>query len=406
MNSVRVISMVLAVSSILSHGTGLAAGLATTDRSVAAMGSGGAGSVRFDDPASSAYNPATGVMSTGLTGSVGLVLAAAALEARGDGFDVASDGAPALPPMLHLRWGDGDLAFGASLTVPFGSRVVWPSDWPGRFELTAARLTVLRASAFGALRFGPVAIAAGPFVDRGTLALERRIDLVETEGTTSIDTRATGVGASVAVLVHAHDGLDVGLAWQSRSTLSFSGWADFDVPPELRGRAYDQELSTRLRLPDRLTLGARWVATPELELVADLELVLWSTVDRLVLDFSGATTPDVDQPRAWETTIVPRLGATLRPSALAWLAVRAGVFVDPSPVPSATASPSSPDSTRIGVSAGASFALMPRLSIDVAYQLALMTGVRSELETASLAAGVEYGGHVHLAGAALTLRSE
>src|ERR1044071_3088591 len=82
-----------------------AAGFTTTDRSVEAMGTGGAGSTRTDDPGANAYNAATAAMTRGLSASAGAVIATARLDARGTGWEIESDGAPVVPPLVHVRYG-------------------------------------------------------------------------------------------------------------------------------------------------------------------------------------------------------------------------------------------------------------------------------------------------------------
>ena len=116
------------------------AGFTSTDRSVVAMGTGGAGAARAEDAGANVYNPAAAAMTPGLWASAGIVLVSPTLEATGPGWSAQTEGSPVTPPMLHVRYGFGDLAFGASLAVPFGSRVAWPSTWEGRFELVEAKM--------------------------------------------------------------------------------------------------------------------------------------------------------------------------------------------------------------------------------------------------------------------------
>ncbi len=378
-------------------GAASAAGWSTADRSVTAMATGGAGAARTDDPGANAYNPAAGLFRPGLAAAAGVVIAAPILDATADGLDAGARGV-VTPPLLHLRWAGESFGLGASFSVPFGTQVVWPDGWAGRFELQQAHVQVFRTEAFAGGRLGPVSFAAGAFVDVARLSFLRALDFVDTEGSTSIETRAHGFGGEASVFVRAFDALDLGLSYQSRSRLAFSGWADFSVPPEFSAKAADQRLTTRVTLPDRFRLGALYRVTDTVEVVADLELVLWSTIDQLALDFENEETTDQVQPRNWKTTVAPRLGASWR--ALDFLTLRAGFFVDPSPVPRSTVGPASPDSTRIGLTAGAGLEIYGGLGLDLGYQLLLFTG--QEAESGEMA-GVRYGGQVHLFGAALRL---
>lgn len=383
---------VLALCSLHAGPVG-AAGFTTVDPSVVAMGAGGTGTARGEDPAAAVYNPAALFAAPGWRASLGAVLAVPRLAATGDGLASDTRSATSLPPHLHLAWVGERLSAGVSVTVPFGSRVAWPEDWARRFELVQASLTVVRIGAFAGVRFGPLAVAAGPSIDLGRLELTRAIDLVDTEGRTSLETTATGVGAQLGAWLRAGQGLDLGLSYRSRSKLALSGWADFEVPPELSGRAADQRVETSLLLPDRIALGVRWAVRDDLALSADVEAVLWSTVDALVIDFESEATADLTQRRDWRSTLAPRLGAEWR--LLERLVVRAGAFFDPSPTPVTTVGPASPDSSRLGLSAGVGVRVFGPLELDLAYQHLELLGATAEADA------VRYSGRIDLVGAAL-----
>lgn len=374
------------------------AGWSTVDQSVQAMATGGAGAANPNDPGANTYNAAAGMMAPGLSASLGIVLAAPSLSANGDGIDVSTSGL-STPPHVHARFTGEHFGVGASLTVPFGSNVEWPEDWAGRFVLRSARVRVLRTSAFVSGRFGNYAIAVGPHFDSGSLSLTRSIDFIDTEGSTSIETTASGVGLSAAIFARPFDALDVGLSYASRTKLGFDGYADFSAPPEFSGRVEDTPVTANVTLPDRFRLGARWRATDDLAVLADLELTLWNTFDALTFDFASEITDDVVQRRDWSTTVTPRAGVVW--SALPYLDVRGGFYVDPTPVPSATVGPSSPDSTRIGLTAGAGLEIVEQVGLDLGYQLVVFTG--SDAEADALPA-VSYGGVVHVLGASLAAR--
>lgn len=368
-----------------------AGGFVTADRSAGAMAVAGAATAIEGEPA---YNAAADLMRAGWSLSGGTLLAGPMLSARGEGFEASTAGGPSVPPHLALRWSGERLGFGAMLTVPFGSSVSWPAEWARRFELVEAKLSVLRVSAYGGWHDERFSLSAGVFLDRGSLAIVRALDFVEVEGSAAIDTRALGFGVAVAALFRATESIDLGLSYTSRSSLSFEGWADFSAPPELRGKALDQRVRASILTPDRLALGAAWRPSEAWTLSFDLELYAWSTVDELLLDFAEEGTTDARQPRDWSVTVTPRIGASHR----TWerVTLRAGAFLDPSPVPSSTLGPSSPDSLRLGVALGAAIELHARVALDLGAQLVGFTGSTSS-------DGVAYGGVAVLGGATLRI---
>ncbi|MEQ9496087.1 MAG: outer membrane protein transport protein [Deltaproteobacteria bacterium] len=388
----------IVTSLLLFPGVALGAGWSTTDQSVAAMGAGGAGAANAEDPGANTYNAAAGMMSPGLAASLGVVIAAPSLSATGDGFS-AKSGDVSLPPHLHVRFMGERFGIGASVTVPFGSQIEWPEDWEGRFDLRSAQMRVVRASAFLSGRYEFLSFAVGPHFDTAKLGFVRSIDFVDTEGTAAIETQANGIGVSASVFARPFAALDVGLSYASRTKLSFEGFADFDAPPEFSGRVQDGAISTSVTLPDRFRLGARYRPATDWEVLADLELTLWSTVDRLDLDFASEDTDDIEQLRNWKTTLTPRVGA--RYAVLDFLDVRAGAYFDPSPVPSQTVGPGSPDSSRVGLTAGAGLKLIEQVRVDLGYQFVLFTGSDGTSESTST---VQYDGAVHLVGASVAAR--
>ena len=376
-----------------------AAGLSTTESSAVAMGAGGTGTARSSDAAAGYYNPAAVTGEAGFRLSLGAVLASARLEASNEAFNASTDSGLAFPPNAHLSWSNDMFAAGASFTIPFGSSVRWKDDWERRFDVQEASFTVRRISAFFGGKIGPVSIAAGPFVDLATLETRRAIDFIEAEGSAKLETTATGFGGHAGVFVRAVDSLDIGLTYRSRAKLSFAGFADFSVPAELSGRAFDQAITAEVTLPDRIALGAVWRLNKEIELAADFEVYLWNTFDALVIDFAEEATSDVTQARDWSPTFVPRLGGSY--AVLDWLTVRAGAFIDPSPTPSNTAGPSSPDSTRLGVALGASAQLPWGIDVALAYQHLEFLGVTSEAEDTK---GIRFSGAADLVGLSLGLQ--
>src|SRR5262249_39930362 len=156
--------------------------------------------------------------------------------------------------------------------------------------------------------------------------LLRAIDFIEAEGTAQLTLNATGIGVSLGARYAVSPEWALGLSYRSRTRLAFSGQADFSVPPELRGATPDQTVKTEMTLPDRIALGAEWQASDQITAAADLELVLWSTIDRLSFDFGSGVTPAQSDPRLWHPTLTPRLGASWR--FLPRFTARGGAFVD------------------------------------------------------------------------------
>ncbi len=371
-----------------------AAGFAVAEQSATASGTAGAGAARQDDAGLAWYNPAALADAGGWRVGFGLTLAHPALSAQAmDGsWQSDSESAWSTPPHLDVSWAAGPLAVGMALGVPFGSGVSWPADWPGRHEIVRTQLEDFRAAPFVAWRLGSLRLAGGVHFDAGRLRVARKLDFIDVDGDVAIDMDGRGVGVDASAFWQAREDVDVGLVYRSRTQLAFSGGADFTAPDAFSEKTADQNARADMTLPDQLVLGlswhrGRWAA------LADAELTTWSVNDRLVIDFQNDQTPDPVQENGWTTTVALRGGGELRPSAR--LVLRAGAYYDPTPSPDDKLAPSSPDSTRVGATAGATYALTKAWSVDAFYESMWLVR-RESTSMESLAAS--YGGSAQILG--------
>ncbi len=386
-----------AVIAVIAPGIAHAAGFAVAQQSSTASGTAGAGAARANDAGLAWYNPAALADGGGWRIGLGLTLARPALtaEARDGSWSTDSENGWSTPPHLDVSRAAGDFAIGLSLGVPFGSGVSWPADWPGRHEIVRSQLEVFRAAPFLAWRSGAWRVAAGLHFDAGRLRVARKLDFIDLDGDVQIDMDGVGMGVDASVFWQAHAELDVGLVYRSRTTIAFDGGADFDAPDAFSEKTADQAASAEMTLPDQLVLGARW-HRGRWAALADLELTTWGVNDRLVVDFVNEQTPDATQDNGWGATLAVRTGAELHPTT-AWTA-RAGLYFDPTPAPDDKLAPSSPDSSRVGATLGASYALSGSWSVDAFYERMFLL----RRESASMEAlAASYGGSAQILGLGL-----
>jgi long-chain fatty acid transport protein len=343
-----------------------AAGFQLAPQSARAQATGSAATARDEDPGAAWYNPAALADGAGVRFGVGLLAARPALTARGsDGsWSTDNEASWATPPNLALSYAQGAWAAGLSLGVPFGSGVTWPSDWPGRHELMRTQLTVFRAAPFFAWSFGPVRISAGVHLDAGRLELQRDLDFIDTDGDVRMDMSDTGFGVDAAAFWQGPGGVAVGISYKGRTTLSLDGGANFTAPAAFSEKIVDQNVATTLTLPDRVALGVA-LRRGRFTGFLDAELVRWSVRESTTIDFAEPQTTDVVQMNDWHDTWAVRGGVE---HTRGRLALRGGAYWDPSPVPSATLSPSSPDANRLGLTVGAGWQLGDTWSVDVAFE--------------------------------------
>lgn len=374
-----------------------AAGFALNEQGASAAGAGGTGVARDADATAGWYNPAALVDGIGWRAAAGVVALSPRITAEGSSFQTSTELTFKTPPHAYLSYAHKDWMAGVAINVPFGSGVVWPSDWAGQFEATSSSLTVLRASVFGGYRLGRLRVAAGPSIDFASIQSARRIDFVDTTGDVALSLQGLGVGAQVAAYYEASERLALGLTYKSRVRIRAQGDADFDVPDAFTGTAHDQAATSVVNLPDMASAGAAFALTPRLTLLADVGFTAWDVYDELVVDFADEATSDLVRPTQWRSRVNLRVGAEQRFAS--WV-VRTGAFFDPTPAPSSTLVPSSPDSDRLGATLGIQKELGRGLIVQGFYEYVRMLQRTADNDN-SLDAN--YGGFIHVAGVGVQL---
>lgn len=350
---------ILAVALLSS--TAHAGGLEIAEQNAVSAATGGAGAARDDDPGAAWHDPAALADGGGMRVGLSVVAARPELEARGAGWSTDTTAQWSTPPHLDASFASGRWAAGLAVGVPFGGDVAWPAMWPGADQALTTQLMDVRVAPFAAYRFGPVRVAVGVHVDAARLQLERGLDFIDTQGDVKIDMAGQGVGADASAYFAPRPDLAVGLAYRSRTTIAFSGPANFTTPDAFSAETPDQQAHTTMTLPDELVLGARW-RRGELAALVNLAYTLWHVNDTTVVGFAQPQTPEAVQDNHWHDTLAVRAGGEWRRERLV---VRAGGAYDPSPVPANHLVPATPDATRLAVTAGAGWSVAPGWTADL-----------------------------------------
>lgn len=257
-----------------------------------------------------------------------------------------------VPPYVYLSYSRSIVAASVSANVPFGGGIRWPDTWTGRYDATESKPQFFRVGAALAVRIGPVAIGGGFHADLGSLRIQKATDHISEDGHVTILLRSHGFGGDAYLLAHAGPHATIGASYKSRTQLPMEGEADFDVPIPFEGAFPDQTVTSHWTLPDRMALGFGWTEA-DWFFTTELGLTLWSVNQVLALDFAEDVTDDVIQQNHWRDTLALRAGAGGHVGELVTL--RGGLYVDGlagAAAPPDMLSPSAPDSTRLGLTAG------------------------------------------------------
>ena len=347
---------------LLSSSAAYAGGLAVGEQNAVSAATGGAGAARDDDAGAAWHVPAALADGGGWRVGLSLALARPALQAEGDDWTASTESKWSTPPHLDASFAHDRWAAGIAIGVPFGGGVTWPSTWPGATQAVRTELLVLRFAPFAAYRLGPIRIAAGVHFDAARLQIQRNLDFIDMQGDVRLDLAGQAFGVDASAYYAPRADLGLGVTYRSRSTFDFDGNANFTAPDAFSEKTPDQTATTSMTMPDQIVLGARY-RRGALTALADIEYTRWSVNQRTVVDFANDATPNAIQENGWHNTAALRTGVEWKSGET--VDGRAGGYYDPSPVPAEHLTPSSPDSTRVAATAGASWRFAPAWTADV-----------------------------------------
>ena len=170
-----------------------------------------------------------------------------------------------------------DFKFGLGIGSPFGQRVTNPTNFVGRYQSLVSSVTDVQITMAAAYRINEQwSVGVGPVVDVFKARLTQAVNLGVLSGIAGdpvADLHATDVslGFNVGVLFQATPDLRFGLDYRSRIQHDINGTQTVSVPP-LVGllspataaflAAQNSPASTKITLPDSVTAGLYWQATP------------------------------------------------------------------------------------------------------------------------------------------------
>jgi long-chain fatty acid transport protein len=279
-------------------------------------------------------------------------------------------------PALFLSSRISELVTGGiGVTSPFGLVVEWPGSSPLNDVIRREALyTFFITPSVGVnlKRYVPgLSVGAGLDIVPATIELQQNVFFGDVTGIAHVGGSAVGFGGRVGAM-YTPDFLSevsVGAMWRSQVTEDFSGSGNFDAPTPFRsGLPPDGPITTSMKLPQQVTLGAAARPIEHLELEANVYWTQWSkfsTLDINVPSSMGTGTMVISNPQNYANTWSVRAGAEYD-----WpeygLGFRAGYIWDPTPIKSQFLTPSLPDIDRNDVTAGVSYKVSKDYTIHAA----------------------------------------
>ena len=265
-----------------------------------------------------------------------------------------------------------NLKFGLGIYTPYGSQVNWEEGWVGEQLLDELTLQAIFVQPTVSYKITDnLSIGAGFVYMFGKVNLQRSLPITSQDGPSSLelDGSANGYGYNVGVYFTPTEKLSIGFNYRSKVEAEVEdGDASFyNIPMAAMSQFQADKFGAKLPLPSNTTLGVAYMPMDKLTVSAEVSMVAWSAYEALTFEFNGEINGSTvsSSPRDYEDAWVFRLGGEYL--ATEALAVRAGIYYDQTPVQEGYMTPETPDSDRLGLTAGLGYNVSDRFGIDLSF---------------------------------------
>ena len=298
-------------------------------------------------------------------------------------------------PFLHVVYPVRDnLAFGMSVTAPFGLATDYDDDWPGRYQGLKSELQVININPSVAYAFNDkVSIGFGLDAQYADATLSSAIDFGTTclgaldpascgaiglvpqgaDGRVTVEGDSWAIGWNAGLAWSPIEDITLGLTYRSNVDHTLEGSADFEVPTAAlpltaSGAFADTGGKADLDLPASLEAGIKWSATDKIDLYASALRMEWSSMQELRVQFDNPAQPDSVEELNYDDSWRWSAGADYKLNDN-WK-LRAGLTLDETPTQDDFRTVRIPDNDRWLYAVGASWSDSDNVwQIDAAYNL-------------------------------------
>jgi len=272
------------------------------------------------------------------------------------------------------------LSFGLAAYTPFGSSVEWENDWAGSHLVNNIDLKAIFIQPTIALKISDqLSIGGGPIYANGSVKFNKNLSrsLTDTDGNrTNVTVEEKGISAwgyTIGVMIKPTEKLNIGFNYRSKIIMKVEGGsADFqNVPDDFFNPATgaqvnlsDGTFDAELPMPAETTIGLSYEFCDKFLFAFDYNFAQWSEYEALTVVFDNDAGTSVS-PRNYKDSETFRFG--LQYKAHKKFTVRTGIYFDESPVQDGYFAPETPRNDSVGYTAGLSFNVNDKLSIDASF---------------------------------------
>ncbi|WP_299432296.1 outer membrane protein transport protein [uncultured Aquimarina sp.] len=292
------------------------------------------------------------------------------------GISSETDNSVGTPLNLYGSYKVNDwLAIGLGVYTPYGSEVTWPTDWAGSHLVNNIDLAAIYIQPVVSVKLSDhFSIGGGPIFVTGSVNFNRNANRTTTDidgnrsNITVDDSGVNNWGWSVSAMFNPTENFRLGFNYRSEIILEAEGGeATFSNFPVTTAPNAPQNgtttFSAELPLPAELSIGLSYQFHKKWLFAFDYNRQFWDVYESLDLQFgNGATSIN---PRNYKNSSAYRFG--LQYDATSKISLRAGYYIDESPVQPGFFAPETPRNDSQGFTGGLSFAITPKLAIDASF---------------------------------------
>ncbi|MFG1464362.1 outer membrane protein transport protein [Xanthobacter sp. DSM 24535] len=293
-------------------------------------------------------------------------------------------------PTSYISYAWDRWAVGLAVTSPYGLITDAPCNWSGRYYGCYSRIFDMNATASAAYKVNEWLTLGGGVVINYIDAKLNQAQILSgapryLQGAAEVNGDDFAAGFTLGALFTLRPGTTIGVGYRSGLDQNLNGSTTLSLPTgNVLGKA---PTTAGLNLPDQVTASLRSQLDPRWTVLGTVEWTNWSKLQELVIEPVGSNPSILSM--HWQDGWFFSGGLEYQ-----WdpkLALRAGIAYEISPVTDEYRTPRLPDSNRLWLSAGLTYAWTENLSIDLAYSHIFgETGSinLSPLDTANLTRGV------------------
>lgn len=287
-----------------------------------------------------------------------------------------------------------DMAVGFGVNNPFGLGTEWEDNWVGRYNAVKTEIRVFNFTPVFSYKLSDqFSIGVGANIAYADVQISRALPayvpatpplfpttIVLPDGKINLEGDDIAFGFNVAFLYRPNEQWSFGASYKHELAFDFEGDIT-STTPNLTGyippayiptveqnlrAAYPKGSATApLTAPSVFTVGAAYKANDNLTLSSDLQYTMWSSFDKLIINFEDGTSSS--SIRDYENSFIIRLGAEYKVNDS--FSLRGGFLFDKNPIKDERIDFTLPDNDRFGYNIGFGYKITNSITFDFAYLL-------------------------------------